>query len=220
MRFRSLGPILPDLVDRIALDRDQLGIAGRERFLCLSHPVAGVKPRIIADPRALGRMLLEPLRRTGFGHRLVAPLGRRDLLAHLQGVASIDENRRFLGQHDRRTRRALEPCQPRKALRIAADIFTHMFVGEGDDEPVEFRGLELLAKGLQAIGVTGHWLTPLRPQLVPGTPLLKRPLKGTGGGAGKPCQLRRICPTIHAPPQSLAMKQRALRLSTMRTLEG
>ena len=60
MRLRRLGPVLPDLVDRVAVDRDQLGAAAGERFLRLLHPVAGVQPGIVADPRAFGRMLLEP----------------------------------------------------------------------------------------------------------------------------------------------------------------
>ena len=77
VRLRRLGPVVPDLVDRVAVDRHQLGAAAGERFLRLLHPVAGVQPRIVADPRALGRMLLEPFGRARLGHRLVAPLGRR-----------------------------------------------------------------------------------------------------------------------------------------------
>ena len=35
-------------------------------------------------------------------------------------------------------------------------------VGQRDDEPVEFLRLELLAKGFEAIGVTGHGLSSVR----------------------------------------------------------
>ena len=85
-----------------------------------------------------------------------------DLLADLQSVAAVDEDRRLFGQHDRRSGRALKAGQPRQPLRIAADIFAHMLVGQRNDEAVEPVGLELLAKGLEAIGVGGHALTPLR----------------------------------------------------------
>ena len=160
MRLRRFGPVLPDLVDRVAVDRDQLGAAAGERFLRLFHPVAGVQPWVVADARALRRMLLEPLRGAGLGHRLVAPLVGADLLADLKRVAPVDEDRRFLGQHDRRAGRALEPGQPGEPLRVAADIFAHMLVGQRDDEAVEPLGLQLLAKGGEAVGVTGHGLTP------------------------------------------------------------
>ena len=42
---------------------DQLGAAGGQRLARLLHPVAAVQPRVVADPRALRRMLLEPVRR-------------------------------------------------------------------------------------------------------------------------------------------------------------
>ena len=109
MRFRGLGPVLPDFVDRVLLDRDQLGAAAGERFLRFLHPVAGVEPRIVADPRAFRRMLLEPFGRAGLGHRLVAPLGRADLLADLQRVAAVDEDRGFLGST---TADPAEPSNP------------------------------------------------------------------------------------------------------------
>jgi hypothetical protein len=136
MRLRRLGTILPDLVDRIAVDRNQLGPARGERFLRLLHPVAGVQPGIVADARTLRRMLFEPLRRAGLGDRLIAPFGRRNLLAHLQGVAAVDEDRGFFGKHDSRASRAFEPCQPGEPLRVAPDIFAHMLVGQWHDEAV------------------------------------------------------------------------------------
>jgi hypothetical protein len=36
-----------------------------------------------------------------------------------------------------------------------------MLVGQGNDEAVELFGFQLFAKGFEAIGVTGHALTPL-----------------------------------------------------------
>ena len=129
MRLRRLGAIGPDFVDWVALDRNQFRAARRERFLRLLHPVAGVQPRIVADARTLGCMLFEPLRRARLGHRLVAPLGRADLLADLERVAAVDEDRRLLGKHDGGACRPLKACQPGEALGIASDIFAHMLVG-------------------------------------------------------------------------------------------
>ena len=145
--LRHFGAVGPDLVDRVALDRDQLGAAGGERFLGLLHPIAGVQPGIVADPRAFRRMFLEPVGGAGLRHRLIAPLTSADLAANLQRVASVGENRGFLRQHHRRPGRALEAGQPGQALGVAADIFAHMLVGQRDDETVETVGLELLAKG-------------------------------------------------------------------------
>ncbi len=158
--LRCFGPVLPNLVDRVPRHWHQLGAAAGERFLRLVDPVARVQPRIVADPRALGRMLLQPFRGARLGDRLVAPLGRADLLANLQSVTPIDKDRGFLRQHNRRPRRALETGQPRQPLGVAADIFAHMLVGQRHDKAVELLGFQLFAKRGQAIGVTGHRLTP------------------------------------------------------------
>ncbi len=173
VRFRRLGTVGPDLVDRIAFDRHQLGAAAGKRFLRLLHPVARVQPRVIADARAFGRMFLEPLRRARLGHRLIAPLGRADLLADLEGVAAVDEDRGLLWEDDGRAGGTLEAGQPGEALRVASDIFAHMLVGERDDEAVELLGLQLFAKGFEAIGVCGHGLNSLEPQLMQQRPFLK-----------------------------------------------
>ena len=162
VRLRRFGPVRPDLVDRVALRPRP----ARRRALASASFAFFTQSRvcshgIVADPRALGRMLLEPLRRAGLGHRLVAPLVGADLLADLQRVAAVDEDRRFLRQHHRRAGRALEAGQPGEPLGVAADIFAHMLVGQRDDEAVELVGLELLAKGGEAVGITGHGLTPL-----------------------------------------------------------
>jgi hypothetical protein len=106
-------------------------------------------------------MFLKPLGRARLRNRLVTPLGRGDLLAHLKRVAAVDKDRRLFGKHDRGAGRALETGQPRQALRIAPDIFAHMLVGEGDDEAVELFGFELLAECLQAVGISGHGLGSL-----------------------------------------------------------
>ena len=177
VRFRSLRAILPDLVDRVAGDRHQLGAAARKRFLRFRHPVARVQPRIVADARAFRRVFLEPLRGARLRYRLVAPLGRTDLLSDLERVASVDENRGFLGKYDGRSGRSLEAGQPGQPLGVAADIFAHMLVGQRYDEAVELVGLELLAKSLQAICVCGHKLSSIRATASPTGLALKVPTR-------------------------------------------
>ncbi len=95
-RPRRLGLVGPDRVDRIAADGDQLGALVGQRLARLGHPVLGVQPGIVADPAAVGRMDLEPVGDAGLGHRLVAPVLAVDLVADLQRVAAVDEDRRFL----------------------------------------------------------------------------------------------------------------------------
>ena len=84
-----------------------------------------------------------------------------DLVAHLQRVAPVDEDRRLLGQHHRRARRALEAGQPGEPLRVAADIFAHMLVGQRHDEAVEPVGLQLLAQRGEAGFIGGHMAFPI-----------------------------------------------------------
>ncbi len=161
-RPRGLGPVGPDRVDRVAAHRDQLRALVGERLARLLHPVLGVQPGIVADPPAVGRVRLEPVGDAGLGHRLVAPVGAVDLVADLQRVAPVDEDRRFLRKHHRRARRALEAGQPGEPLRIAADIFAHMLVGQRHDEAVEAVRLQLLAQGREAVLVAGHRSFPMR----------------------------------------------------------
>ena len=51
---RGGGPVGPDRVDRIAIDRDQLAAARGQRLGSSIDPGLAVEPGIIADPRAVG----------------------------------------------------------------------------------------------------------------------------------------------------------------------
>ena len=99
-----------------------------------------VQPWIVTDARTFWGVVLEPFRRARFRHRLIAPLRGAHLLANLQSVAPVNEDRRFLRKYDRRSRGAFEAGQPGEPLSIASDIFAHMLVGERDDEAVELAG--------------------------------------------------------------------------------
>jgi hypothetical protein len=101
-------------------------------------------------------MVLQPVGNAGFRHRLVAPVPAVDLVAHLQRIAAVGEDRGFFGQHHSRAGRALEAGQPSQPLRIGADIFTHMLVGERHDKSIQPLRLELGPEGLQTILVSGH----------------------------------------------------------------
>ena len=156
-RPARFGLVGPDLVDRVLPDRDELRPLVGERVLRLRHPLFGVQPGIIADPPAVRRVLLQPVCDAGLRHRLVGPEIAVHLIAHLQRIAPVDEDRRLLRQHHRRTRRALEAGQPGEALRIAADIFAHMLIGQRHDEAVEPVGLQLLAERGEAGFIRRHW---------------------------------------------------------------
>ena len=170
---RRLRPVVPDRVDRVLADRDQLGALLGQRFARLLHPILGMKPGIVADPAAVGRMDLQPVGDAGLRHRLVAPVIAVDLVADLERIAPVDEDRRLLGQHHRRAGRALEARQPGQPLRIGADIFAHMLVGQRHDEAVEPVGFQLLAQRGKAVFIAGHGV-PLGPP--------KRPAKAAARG--------------------------------------
>ena len=102
-----------------------------------------------------------------------------DLVADLQRVAAVDEDRRFLRQHHRRAGRALEAGQPGQPLGVGADIFAHMLVGQRHDEAVEPVGLQLLAQRGEAVRIGGHYafsrMASIDPRLV-----AKRALRQSG----------------------------------------
>ncbi len=54
MRLGGFGTVGPDLIDRIAIDRHQLGAPACERFLRLLYPVARVEPGIVSDASSFG----------------------------------------------------------------------------------------------------------------------------------------------------------------------
>ena len=130
--------VRPDGIDRIGIDRDQLRALVRKRLLRRLHPLAGVEPRIIANPRAIIGMFGQPFGDAGARHADIFPMIAIDLLAHLDGVAAIGEDRGFFRHHHGRARRTLKPGQPGQPLGIGADIFAHMFIGERHDKAGQF----------------------------------------------------------------------------------
>jgi hypothetical protein len=101
-------------------------------------------------------MLAQPGADARLRHALIGPERAVDLIAHLEGVAPVDEDGGFLRHHHRAPRRAEKAGQPGEALRIGADIFGEMLVGERHDETGERILRKLGAQRAQAIFIGGH----------------------------------------------------------------
>ena len=155
---RGLGPVGPDRVDRVAVDRDQFDSFLGEVLLRLFGPADAVEPCVIADLRSLGRIFGDPLRGRGGRHVLVIVQRPADLLANLHGVAPVGEHRRAVAQHCGASRTAAETGQPFEPLRIGADIFAHMLVGDRDDEAIQAAAGQFLAQSVEAgfVGLHQH----------------------------------------------------------------
>ena len=106
----------------------------RSRTCAPNRACAGAgRTELVALPQDAG----QPLSRRLFDQ--VQDLEDRgvDLGLRLLGVASVDEQRRFVPEHDREaggTRKARHPQEP---LRVGRHVFVLMLIGSRDDEPVE-----------------------------------------------------------------------------------
>lgn len=153
---RAIGP---DGVYGVGVHRHQLRAALRQRLARRLHPGAGVQPRIVTDPPADRGMIAQPRRDGGLRHALILPMRAIHLLAHLQGVAAVHEDRGFLRQHHGASGRTLKARQPRQPLRIGADIFAHMLVSQRHDKAVQRHAHQLGAQRFQAIFISGHQIS-------------------------------------------------------------
>ena len=115
----------------------------------MSMAAIGVQPRVVAELGARRHVRLDPGTQA-FADQIarLEQLGV-GLLAHLQRVAAVDEDRGLVGQHDRRTRRAGERGQPGKPLGALGHIFALMLVGARHEEAVEASGFQFGAEGGQ-----------------------------------------------------------------------
>jgi hypothetical protein len=142
-RSRAVGPYG---IERVGLDRHQYG-AGCRR--CLGKPVGmvrGVQPWVIAKARARRQVRLQPFLRRIVDQMLDGEDVGVDLVAHLQHIASVDEDHGAIGEHDRgsgRTGETGQPCQPRVGRR---HVFALMPVGARHDEAIEPAPLQLGAQ--------------------------------------------------------------------------
>ena len=89
----------------------------------------GVQPRIEAERVALAERALDPLVGRRFDQMHDLEQRRVDLLARLQRVAAVDEQRRTLHQHDRGAGRAGEAGEPGEPLLRSRQIFALVAIG-------------------------------------------------------------------------------------------
>ncbi|MCY1173611.1 hypothetical protein D9M73_137770 [compost metagenome] len=101
-------------------------------------------------------MLAQPACDIARGDGDIGPVVRRHLLAHLQRIAAIGEDRGAVGQHHRAAGRALKAGQPGQALGIGPDIFGHIFIGQRHDEAIEPVFCQLGAEGDETGSISGH----------------------------------------------------------------
>ena len=134
---RRRRPVGPDDVDGVRLDGDQFPADGLQRFVQPFDLIGRMQPGIIAKPRALAQIGLEPFARRGRrqGERLE---GRGvDLIPDRQRIAPVDEDRGATLQHDGEAGRAGKAGQPGEALLGRGHIFVLVAVGARHDEAVE-----------------------------------------------------------------------------------
>ena len=142
-RGRAIGP---DRVDRIGLGRHQRRVGGGAS---LGKPLGGfdrVQPGIVAEVRAGREIGFEPRLRRCVDQVLDREGVGIDLIAYLQRIAAVDEDRRAVGKHDRHPGRAVEAGEPGEALLRWREIFALEPVGTRHDETGESATRELAAQ--------------------------------------------------------------------------
>ena len=117
---RRRRPVAPQAVDRVVVDRDEGGVGRLAGLGEAAHLGDGHQPRVVADAVACLEMGGQPLQRRVVDQVLGREQRRVGLGADLQGVAAVDEDRRLVGEHDRRAGRSFKPGQPCQALRRRA----------------------------------------------------------------------------------------------------
>ena len=133
-RVRLVGP---DRVDGIAVQRDEFA-AGR--LASLSQRVRlgdRVQPWVEAEPRSGGQICLDPFRRRRLDEAFITEDIGVGLVAHLQRVAAIDEDRCAVAQDDRRAGRTGEPRQPFQPVGARSDILALMLIRARHEKAVD-----------------------------------------------------------------------------------
>ena len=163
---RGLGPVGPHRIDRIAVHGNQFGPLRSERLRDGVGPAFRMEPWIETDPGSFRCVGGEPFGRAGLRNRLIIEQLAVDLLAHLHGVAAVDEDRRLVLQYHRGPRRTAEPGQPGEAFGVIADVFAHVLVGDRDHKAVEPATGQFLPQGVEAgfMGLHQHGLRSFRQQ--------------------------------------------------------
>ena len=143
-RGRAVGP---DRVDRVGVDRHErrAGAARRPWRASRRRRRCAATGRSRSARRPAG--WLSSQLSGGLSTRCSTANTRGvDLVAHLQRVAPVDEDRRAVGEHDRGAGRAGEAGQPGEPLLGRRHVFVLMPVGARHDEAVEAAPLQLGAQ--------------------------------------------------------------------------
>ena len=126
----------PGQVERVRIDRPQLGPGLRSRTLQRGERVRAVQAGVIADDRT-GWSALQIGGHTTVHEIEDLELRRIDLGPDLNGVASIGEHRRPILHHHARTGRAGEAAQPGQPVVGGRQILVLVFVLMRDQQAVE-----------------------------------------------------------------------------------
>ena len=132
------------------------GIAYQD-VLCETRYGAGLarQPGIVGQALAWLQMLFQPGRQG-----LLGDVARRKqigvhLLAHLQGITAVDEDRRLVGHHAGHAGGAVETGQPGQALGRRRHILALVFVAARHQEAVDLAPRQFLAQSGQTGGMVG-----------------------------------------------------------------
>ena len=130
-------PVVPDRVDRIGLGRRQRRAGGGAGLGEFFRALDRVQPRVVAESVAAGEILFQPLVRRRLDEMLDREQRSVDLLAHLQCIASIDEQCGAIHQHDRDAGGAGKAGEPGQPLLRGRHVFVLMPIGARHDEARE-----------------------------------------------------------------------------------
>ena len=147
-RGRAFGP---HLVQRVAVDRDQLrarlGAGGGQALGCRRSVQPGVKTEAVAGHKVLG----QPVFRRRIGQRLDMPGLAVDLFGGLQRIAAIDENGGLARQDDGHAGRTGEAGEPGQPLFGGRDILVLLLIGARNHESGQLPPRQLLAEARPAV---------------------------------------------------------------------
>jgi hypothetical protein len=144
---RRGGAVLPDRIDRIAFDRDQLGAGLGAGFREPLDALGGVQPGIEAEPEARRQVLFDPGAGRGLDDIDHSEQGGVSLRRRLQRVAPVCEQHRAVGQHDGKAGRASEAGDIGQPFLARGHIFVLVAVGARQHEAVEVTLLQFGAQG-------------------------------------------------------------------------
>ena len=164
---RRRGTVIPDPVDRIDGQSDEFAAHRFQRGAQAFRLARRVQPGIEADTLA-GGFSLQEIGQRGLGRGDRFEDVEIDLLAHLQRIAAVDENRRAARQHHRDAGRAGKAGQPFQPRRRGRDVFALMLVGARHDEAVDAVGAQSVPQAGdpgRALGKVGDLVEALEHRL-------------------------------------------------------